>query len=96
MQALQGRGKAHFRSTEARGVSKELCTRAAGPPPNKFSVKPAYLQAKWIIRYEDDHTCDKPQSNSVAAMNLKIKDLDYMKKLGQQSKNNFDTQSCSQ
>ena len=78
--------QAHFRSTEARGVIKELCTRAAGPPPNKFSVKPAYLQAKWIIRYEDDHTCDKPQSNSVAAMNLKIKDLDYMKKLGQQSR----------
>ena len=35
--------QAHFRSTEARGVSKEHCTRAAGPPPNKFSEKIAYL-----------------------------------------------------
>ena len=35
--------QAHFRSTEARGVREEHCARAAGPPPNKFSVMIAYL-----------------------------------------------------
>ena len=62
------------------------CTRAAGPPPNKFSGMITFLQAKWIIRYKDDHTCDNPQRDSVVAMKLKIKDLDYVKKLGQQSR----------
>ena len=62
------------------------CTRAAGPSPNKFSVMIAYLLARWIIRYKDDHTCDNPQPDSVTAMKRKIKDLDYVKELGQQSR----------
>ena len=40
----------------------------------------------WIIRFEDDDTRDNPQSHPVTAMKLKIKDLDYVKKLGQQSR----------
>ena len=86
MQALQGRGKPTSDVRKLEELIKEHYTRAAGPPPNKFSEKIASLRAKWIIRFEDDRACDDPQSDSVTAMKLKIKDLDYVKKLGQQSR----------
>ena len=44
-----------------------------------FSTKFAYLLAKWIISYEDDHTTVKPQSDNKTAR--KSKNPAYMNTL---------------
>ena len=95
MQALQGRGKPQQKCGSSRSKQRALYESCRSSTKNKFFFEDCLSVGKWIIRYEDDHTCDNPQPDSVTAMKLKIKDLDYMKKRGQQSRTTS-TQSCSQ
>ena len=57
-------------------------TRGTESSRIEFSTKFAYLLAKWLIRDEDDHMTEKPQSDNKTAR--KSTGSAYMKKLEQQ------------
>ena len=62
--------------------SKRHRTRTTESSRIEFSTKFAYLLAKWLISYEDDHITEKPQPDNKTAR--KSTDPAYMNKLEQQ------------
>ena len=68
-------------SEEVRGV-RGIVQELQNLHESEFSTKFAYLLAKWLISYEEDHITEKPQSDNKTAR--KSTDPANMSKLDQQ------------